>query len=59
MQQLAIPSSHRRVVLVVVASQEVVAMQVGSAEAEAFASVEEGGDFFPGSDLRTVQIAQA
>ncbi len=34
-------------------------MQVGSAEAEAFASVEEGGDFFPGSDLRTVQIAQA
>ena len=33
--------------------------QVGSAEAEAFASVEEGGDIFPGSDLRTVQIALA
>jgi len=33
--------------------------QVGSAEAEAFASVEEGGDFFPGFDLRTVQITQA
>jgi hypothetical protein len=30
--------------------------QLGSAEAEAFASVEEGGDIFPGSDLRTVQI---
>lgn len=33
--------------------------QVGSAEAEAFASVEEGGDSFPGSDLRTVQLVQA
>jgi hypothetical protein len=33
--------------------------QVGSAEAEAFASVEEGGDIFPGFDLRTVQILQA
>lgn len=33
--------------------------QVGSAEAEAFASVEEGGDIFPGADLRTVQIVQA
>ena len=33
--------------------------QVGSAEAEAFAAVEEGGDIFPGSDLRTVQIVQA
>ena len=33
--------------------------QVGSGEAEAFASVEEGSDIFPGSDLRTVQIALA
>lgn len=33
--------------------------QLGSAEAEAFASVEEGGDIFPGADLRTVQIVQA
>jgi hypothetical protein len=33
--------------------------QVGSAEAEAFASIEEGGDFFPGGDLRTIQITQA
>lgn len=33
--------------------------QVGSAEAEAFAAVEEGGDIFPGSDLRTVGIVQA
>jgi hypothetical protein len=33
--------------------------QVGSAEAEAFASVEEGGDIFPGADLRTVGIVQA
>jgi hypothetical protein len=33
--------------------------QVGSAEAEAFASVQEGGDIFSGSDLRTVQITQA
>ena len=33
--------------------------QVGSAEADAFASVEEGGDIFPGSDLRTIQITQA
>lgn len=32
--------------------------QVGSAEADAFASVEEGGDVFPGSDIRTVQITQ-
>lgn len=32
--------------------------QVGSAEAEAFAAVEEGGDVFPGSDLRTVGIVQ-
>jgi hypothetical protein len=32
--------------------------QVGSAEAEAFASVEEGGDIFPGADFRTVQIVQ-
>jgi hypothetical protein len=30
--------------------------QLGSADAEAFASVEEGGDIFPGSDVRTVQI---
>jgi hypothetical protein len=30
--------------------------RVGSAEAEAFASVEEGGDIFPGADLRTIQI---
>jgi hypothetical protein len=33
--------------------------QLGSAEADAFASVEEGGDIFPGSDLRTIQIKQA
>jgi hypothetical protein len=32
--------------------------RVGSAEAEAFASVEEGGDPFPSSDLRTIQIIQ-
>jgi hypothetical protein len=32
------------------------AFQVGSADAEAFTSVEEGGDFFPGGDFRTVQI---
>jgi hypothetical protein len=32
--------------------------QVGSADAEAFASVEEGGDSFPGSDLRTIQLVQ-
>jgi hypothetical protein len=31
--------------------------QLGSAEAEAFASVVEGGDVFPGGDLRTIQIA--
>jgi hypothetical protein len=30
--------------------------RVGSAEADAFASVTEGGDFFPGQDLRTIQI---
>jgi hypothetical protein len=33
--------------------------RVGTAEAEAFASVEEGGDVFPGADLRTIQIVQA
>jgi hypothetical protein len=33
--------------------------RVGSAEAEAFASVVEGGDVFPGGDLRTLQIVQA
>jgi len=33
--------------------------QVGSAEALASASVTEGGDVFPGSDLRTIQIVQA
>lgn len=33
--------------------------QVGSAEAEAFASVQEGGDVFPGGDLRTIQIVEA
>jgi hypothetical protein len=32
--------------------------QVGSAEAEAFASIEEGGDLFSGADLRTVQIRE-
>ena len=32
--------------------------QVGNAEADAFASIEEGGDIFPGHDLRTVQIIQ-
>ena len=32
---------------------------VGSAEATAFASVVEGGDVFPSSDLRTIQIVQA
>jgi hypothetical protein len=30
--------------------------RVGSAEAEGFASVAEGGDVFPGQDLRTIQI---
>jgi hypothetical protein len=30
--------------------------QPGSAEAEAFTSVAEGGDIFPGSEIRTVQI---
>lgn len=33
--------------------------QVGSAEADAFASVEEGGDIFPDFDLRTIQITPA
>jgi len=33
--------------------------RVGSAEALASASVTEGGDVFPGSDLRTIQIVQA
>jgi hypothetical protein len=33
--------------------------QAGSAEAEAFTAVEEGGDFFPGGDFRTVQIVSA
>jgi hypothetical protein len=32
--------------------------QVGSSEAEAVTSVEEGGDLFPGADLRTIQITQ-
>jgi hypothetical protein len=32
--------------------------KVGSAEAQAFASIEEGGDIFPSGDLRTVQITQ-
>ena len=27
-----------------------------NAEAEAFASIEQGGDGFPGSDVRTVQV---
>jgi hypothetical protein len=36
-----------------------VLFQAGSAEAEAFASVEEGDDIFPGSDFRTIQITQA
>jgi hypothetical protein len=30
--------------------------QVGSAEAEAFTEVEEGGDLFPTSDIRTIQL---
>ena len=30
--------------------------ELGSAEAEAFTSVEEGGDIFPGSEIRTVRI---
>jgi hypothetical protein len=30
--------------------------QPGSADAEAFAAVEEGGDTFPGGDLRTIQL---
>jgi hypothetical protein len=30
--------------------------RVGSAEADGFASVTEGGDVFPGQDLRTIQI---
>jgi len=33
--------------------------QVGSAEAEAFTAVEEGGDFFPGGDLLTIRIVPA
>jgi len=33
--------------------------QVGVAEAEAFTAVEEGGDFFPGGDVRTIQIVPA
>jgi hypothetical protein len=33
--------------------------QLGSAEAEAFTAVEEGGDFFPGGDFRTIQIVSA
>jgi hypothetical protein len=33
--------------------------QVGSAEASAWASIEEGGDFFSSFDLRTIQIVQA
>jgi hypothetical protein len=33
--------------------------RVGSAEVFAWASVEEGGDFFSGVDLRTIQIGQA
>ena len=33
--------------------------RVGSAEALASASVSEGGDVFPGADLRTIQIVQA
>jgi hypothetical protein len=32
--------------------------KAGSAEAEAFASIEEGGDVFPGGDLRTIQIRE-
>jgi hypothetical protein len=34
------------------------AFSAGSAQAEAFASVEEGGDIFPGGDLRIIQITQ-
>src|SRR6266540_3070367 len=34
-------------------------LRVGSAEALASASVSEGGDVFPGADLRTIQIVQA
>jgi hypothetical protein len=30
--------------------------ELGSADAEAFTSVEEGGDIFPGSEIRTVRI---
>jgi len=33
--------------------------QVGSAEASAWASIEEGGDFFSSFDLRTIQIVEA
>lgn len=33
--------------------------QVGSAEASAWASIEEGGDFFSSFDLRTIQVVQA
>jgi hypothetical protein len=33
--------------------------RVGSAEAFAFTAVEEGGDQFPGSDFRTIQIVSA
>jgi hypothetical protein len=31
---------------------------VGSAEASAWASIEEGGDLFSSFDLRTIQIVQ-
>jgi hypothetical protein len=33
--------------------------QTGTAEADAFASIEEGGDMFPGHDLRTIQIVRS
>lgn len=33
--------------------------QVGSAEASAWASIQEGGDFFSSFDLRTIQVVQA
>jgi hypothetical protein len=33
--------------------------RVGGAEASASASVTEGGEVFPGADLRTIQLVQA
>ena len=42
--------------LSVVVQSSAASFVAGSAEAEAFASIAEGGDVFPGSDVRTVEI---